>query len=104
MIITPAFMDRIVSFVHKTGNQYEFLMQGNTMYLKRTIHGSYLESGTEKNMLTNLVGFAQFYTDMREVLQFTYDMNLMYLSKTDVNNTIENTSTTLPITPIIFNK
>jgi hypothetical protein len=28
----------------------------------------------------------------------------MYLSKTDVNNTIENTSTTLPITPIIFNK
>lgn len=55
MIITPAFMDRIVSFVNKTGNQYEFLMQGNTMYIKRQVTGSYLEAGTEKNMLTNLV-------------------------------------------------
>jgi len=83
MIITPAFMDRIVTFVNKTGNQYEFMMQGNTMYIKRQIHKNYLEAGTEKNMLTNLIGFTQFYTDMREIIQFTYDMNLMYLSKTD---------------------
>ena len=54
MILTPAFMDRIVSFVHKTGNQYEFLFQGNTMYIKRKILGKYLEVGTEKNILTNL--------------------------------------------------
>ena len=47
MILTPAFMDRIVSFVHKTGNQYEFLFQGNTMYIKRKILGKYLEVGTE---------------------------------------------------------
>ena len=100
MIITPAFMDRIVSFVHKTGNRYEFLMQGNTMYIKRYIDGSYLEAGTEKNMLTNLVGFAQFYTDMREVLQFTYDMNLMYLSKTDTTKTIETESTKIATRPI----
>jgi hypothetical protein len=89
MIITPAFMDRIVSFVKKTGNQYEFLMQGNTMYIKRIIHGNYLEAGTEKNMLTNLIGFTHFYTDMREIIQFTYDMNLMYLSKTDTTTSIE---------------
>jgi hypothetical protein len=54
MIITPAFMDRIVSFVNKTGNQYEFLMQGNTLYIKRHIVGAYLEAGTEKNMLNNV--------------------------------------------------
>ena len=83
MILTPAFMDRIVSFVHKTGNQYEFLFQGNTLYIKRKIPGKYLEVGTEKNILTNLSWFVQFYCDMREVMLFINDMNLMYLSKTD---------------------
>ena len=85
MILTPAFMDRIVSFVHKTGNQYEFLFQGNTMYIKRKILGKYLEVGTEKNILTNLSWFVQFYCDMREVMLFINDMNLMYLSKTDTS-------------------
>ncbi|NRH21195.1 DUF3137 domain-containing protein [Candidatus Gracilibacteria bacterium] len=104
MIITPAFMDRIVSFVNKTGNQYEFLMQGNTMYIKRQVTGSYLEAGTEKNMLTNLVGFTQFYTDMREIIQFTYDMNLMYLSKTDTTKHIETDSSLSTINPITITK
>jgi len=102
MIITPAFMDRIVSFVKKTGNQYEFLMQGNTMYIKRIIHGNYLEAGTEKNMLTNLIGFTHFYTDMREIIQFTYDMNLMYLSKTDTTTSIEKAN--IWVTPISIAK
>ena len=104
MIITPAFMDRIVSFVNKTGNQYEFLMQGNTMYIKRQIQGSYLEAGTEKNMLTNVAGFTQFYTDMREIIQFSYDMNLMYLSKTDTTQSISSGLMPSPITPIAFTK
>ncbi len=98
MIITPAFMDRIVTFVNKTGNQYEFMMQGNAMYIKRQIHRKYLEAGTEKNMLTNLVGFTQFYTDMREIIQFTYDMNLMYLSKTD--NTVNIDTANIWVIPI----
>lgn len=103
MIITPAFMDRIVSFVNKTGNKYEFLMQGNTMYIKRQVNGSYLEAGTEKNMLTNLVWFTQFYTDMREIIQFTYDMNLMYLSKTDTTKHIE-TENNIAVNPISMTK
>ncbi len=85
MIITPAFMDRIVSFVEKTGNNYEFLFCTNTMYVKRKINGTYLESGTERDMTKNLTGYVQFYTDMREIMQLVYDMNLMYLSKTDIN-------------------
>lgn len=104
MIITPAFMDRIVSFVNKTGNQYEFLMQGNTMYIKRQISGSYLEAGTEKNMLTNLAWFTQFYTDMREIIQFTYDMNLMYLSKTDTSKLWEIETNSTSTTPIQMSK
>ena len=104
MIITPAFMDRIVSFVNKTGNEYEFLMQGNIMYIKRQIHGTYLEAWTEKNILTNLKWFTQFYTDMREIIQFTYDMNLMYLSKTDTTKTIETEANIVHVDPIRFVK
>lgn len=90
MIITPAFMDRLVQFVQKTGNQYEFLFRSNIMYVKRKISGTYLEAGTNTDMTKNLDGYARFYTDMREIMQFVYDMNLMYLSKTDVNFVGEN--------------
>lgn len=90
MIITPAFMDRLVQFSQKTGNQYEFLFRSNIMYVKRKINGAYLEAGTSKDMTKNLDGYVKFYTDMREIMQFVYDMNLMYLSKTDVNFVGEN--------------
>ncbi len=90
MIITPAFMDRLVQFAQKTGNQYEFLFRSNIMYVKRKINGAYLEAGTSKDMTKNLDGYVKFYTDMREIMQFVYDMNLMYLSKTDVNFVSEN--------------
>lgn len=90
MIITPAFMDRLVQFAQKTGNQYEFLFRSNIMYVKRKINGAYLEAGTSKDMTKNLDGYVKFYTDMREIMQFVYDMNLMYLSKTDVNFVGEN--------------
>jgi hypothetical protein len=75
-------------------------MQNNTMYIKRHITGDYLEAGTEKNILTNLIGFTKFYTDMREIIQFTYDMNLMYLSKTDVNIHIDSASIDTHVVPI----
>lgn len=44
MILTPAFMNRIVEFVKKTGNTYEFLFQENSVYIKRHINGTYLEA------------------------------------------------------------
>jgi len=82
MIVTPAFMDRIVQLVQKTNNQYEFLFRSNILYIKRKIQGPYLEVGTEKDMTKNMDGYLQFYLNMREIIQFTHDMNLMYLSKT----------------------
>ena len=104
MIITPAFMDRLVAFVHKTRGSYEFMLQNNTMYIKKNITHGYLEAGTEKNMLTNLNGFTQFYTDMREILQFTSDMNLLYLSKTDTSKAFEHLNENTTTKPIIFTK
>jgi Protein of unknown function (DUF3137) len=95
MILTPAFMDRLVSFVEKTGNQYEFLFQQNIMYVKRKIHWSYLEAGTEKDITKNLSWFLQFYVDMREILIFASDMNLLYLSKTDMAHDITPVDTTV---------
>lgn len=44
MIITPAFMDRVVRFIQKTESKYEFLFQSNIMYVKRLISGQYLEA------------------------------------------------------------
>ena len=104
MIITPAFMDRIVSFVNKTWNEYEFLMQDNIMYIKRRIYGGYMEIWTGKNILNNLEWFAKMYTDMREIIQFTYNMNLLYLSKTDTTKTIETEENIVHIDPIRFAK
>jgi hypothetical protein len=102
MIITPAFMDRLVTFVKNTGNQYEFLFQQNTLFIKRKISGNYLEAGTEKNILTNVSGFARFYLDMKEIIQFIHEMNLLYLSKTDT--TLPINMSDLEVTPISFEK
>ena len=94
-------MDRLVSFIQKTGGEYEFLLQNNIMYIKKLLKREYLEAGTEKNMLTNLGGFTQFYVDMREIIQFISDMNLLYLSKTDTTKFKENINVDISITPII---
>ena len=55
-------------------------------------------------MLTNLAGFVQFYVDMREILIFVNDMNIMYLSKTDTSKTIETSNVEFNQKPIHFSK
>jgi Protein of unknown function (DUF3137) len=104
MILTPAFMDRLVSFVQKTGNQYQFLFQQNVMYVKRTINQNYLEAGTERDITKNLKGFVQFYIDMREICLFANDMNLLYLSKTDTQVSIDPVDTSVTPIPSITNR
>ncbi len=54
MIVTPAFMDRIVQLTKKTGNRYEFLLQKNTMYIKRAIAQKYLDINTNNDITKNL--------------------------------------------------
>jgi hypothetical protein len=82
MILTPAFMDKLVTFVKKTGNTYSFLFTNNTVYIKRKVHKKYMEVGTKKNMFENVSGFLEFYLDMREVLILSQELHFMYLSKT----------------------
>ena len=74
------------------------------MYIKRFIFGQYLEAGTEKNMLTNVAGFTQFYTDMKEIMLFIHDMNIMYLSKTDITKSIESEKVVINVIPIPFSQ
>jgi len=54
MILTPAFMMKMVDFVKKTGNTYSFLFTNNTVYIKRKIKKKYMEVGTSKNIFKNV--------------------------------------------------
>gem|GEM_PF-5124464 len=54
MIITPAFMDRLVNLSKKTKRKYEFILQNNTIYIKWKLESSYLEINTWKKITTNI--------------------------------------------------
>lgn len=82
MILTPVFMEKLVNFTKKTGNQYSFLFTNNTVYIKRRIIKRYMEVGTRRNMFENVQGFLDFYIDMREVLLLASELHFLYLSQT----------------------
>lgn len=82
MILTPIFMEKLVNFTKKTGNQYSFFFTNNTVYIKRKIIKKYMEVGTRRNMFENVKGFLGFYIDMREVLMLTSELHFLYLSQT----------------------
>lgn len=88
MILTPAFMDKLITFVQKTGNIYSFLFTENKVYIKRKISGRYMDVRTGRNMFKNLQWFLQFYIDMKEVMSLSQELHLLYLSKT-IDTTIE---------------
>lgn len=39
MVLTPAFMDRLVTFVGKTGGKYEFFFEDENLYVKKILNG-----------------------------------------------------------------
>lgn len=82
MILTPVFMEKLLNFTKKTGNQYSFLFTNNTVYIKRKIVKKYMEVGTRKNMFENVKGFLDFYIDMREILLLSSELHFLYLSQT----------------------
>jgi len=91
MIITPAFMDRLVNLSKKTKRKYEFILQNNTIYIKWKLESSYLEINTWKKITTNIKWFIDWYIEMKEILLFVKEMQILYLSKTEqiYTNTIE---------------
>lgn len=83
MIITTAFMDRLVNLVNKTKRKYNFLFRDNVFYVKWNISSWYLEVNTWKKISSNIETFVNWYIEMKEIISFIHDMQILYLSKTD---------------------
>lgn len=83
MIITTAFMDRLVKLANKTKRKYNFLFRDNVFYVKWNISSWYLEVNTWKKTSSNIETFVNWYIEMKEIISFLQDMQILYLSKTD---------------------
>jgi len=83
MIITPAFMDRLVQLSQKTKNKNEFLFRWDVFYVKWNLSKSYLEINTWKKITKNIETFIDWYWEMKEIISFIKDMQILYLSKTE---------------------
>ncbi len=86
MIITPAFMDRLIKLTNRTGKSYSLFFTWNTFYVKWDVYDNYLEINTWKNILRNIGVFIDWYTEMKWILSFIEDMKIMYLSKSVIDN------------------
>lgn len=89
MIVSPAFMDRVLKLNKDTWNIYSFFFTENILYLKMNLNRDFLEISIDKNMTTNLQTYFDFYIEIRNILRFFYEMNLFYLSKTKITPTSE---------------
>lgn len=83
MVVTPAFMDRLVLLAQKTKLKYEFLFRDNVFYVKWNLGKSYLEINTWKKITHNIETFIDWYEEMKEIISFIKDMQILYLSKTE---------------------
>ena len=83
MIITTAFMDRLVNLANKTKRKYNFLFRDNVFYVKWNISIWYLEVNTLKKISSNIETIVDWYIEMKEIISFIHDMQILYLSKTD---------------------
>ncbi len=82
MIITPAFMDRLVNFSKKSKYKYEFLFTPECFYIKWQINLSFLEITTHENITENISTFTLWYIEMKNIISLITDMQILYLSKT----------------------
>lgn len=87
MIITPAFMDRLVKLAKWSPYHYELLYRTDRFYIKWSVGSSYLEVNTWKNIRENIGTFISWYAQMREIVGFVVDMRLMYYSHFSVDDT-----------------
>lgn len=91
MIITPAFMDRLVRFSAKSKHRFEFIYEANCFYIKWNLSGSYLEINTWMKITKNMRTFILWYSQMKEILAFIFDMRLLYFSKTTASIEVQST-------------
>lgn len=81
MIVTPAFMDRLVRLARSSKYHYELLYKADRFYIKWSVGSDYLEVNTWKNIRENVDTFIAWYAQMKEILTFVFDMRLMYYAK-----------------------
>lgn len=87
MIITPAFMDRLVKLAKWSPYHYELLYRADRFYIKWSVGSSYLEVNTWKNIRENIGTFISWYAQMKEIVGFVVDMRLMYYSHFSADDT-----------------
>lgn len=83
MLLTPAFMDRLVTFVKKTGGKYEFLFENETLYVKKKLNGGFLEINPIKNVASNSKMFVAWFAEIKEVASLITDTGVLVFSRTD---------------------
>lgn len=82
MIVTPAFMDRLVKLADKKLYRYELLYKTDCFYIKWNVWSTYLEVNTWKNIETNIGTFVGWYAQMKDILTFVFEMRMTYYSRT----------------------
>lgn len=87
MIVTPAFMDRLVQLAKSSKFRYELLYKSDRFYIKWNVDDSYLEINTWKNIRENVETFIAWYAQMKEILNFVFDMRMMYYAKFQADTT-----------------
>lgn len=86
MIITPAFMDRMVTFSKNTGRSgYQLKFQSNILYIGRSLSEDYFCISTKRNLANNIKHLVQFYIDTKESILLIKELNLTYLSVQNIN-------------------
>lgn len=83
MVLTPAFMDRLVRFVEKTKGAYEFLFEGDRLYLKKDLRGPFLEINGMRNLKENARMFLVWYSELKEIVSLISDTGVLVFSRTD---------------------
>jgi len=81
VIITPAFMDRVLQLIKKNNKKYDFLFTNTWFFIKWDLNFSYLEINLAKNLEKNYKDFSNFYFEIKEILDFIFFINLHYYSK-----------------------
>lgn len=96
MVLTPAFMDRLLQFVERTRGSYEFLFDGDVLYVKKILTGGFLEVNGFKNVKGNTKMFLKWYAEIKEAVSLISDTGVLVFSKTDYSLTAATNSLVKP--------
>lgn len=74
MLVTPAFMSRLLDFQKKTGKAYEFYFKGGEVYIKSDVSSSYMEFSLFRNVFDNALDYVRFYMEIKNIKGLVKDL------------------------------